>query len=855
MKRKITRIIFCICAMFIAISVSNAMPGIGTAHAATPVLHFSDLTSGPSTGLGDGIGSGAIVTIWGVNLGSSQGTSTVTVGGVPAAYVYEWQNATQHTGHPADLYTYQKMQVIMFSVPATAPGGATTIKVTVNGVDSNTLPFTVRTGSIYHIKSTGNDSNAGTWASPWLTLNRWAQNSTSPGAGSIVYVSGVNETSRVEFSRTGGSEANPYFLVAYPGQSAGTTNASVSPGYLMGKTAVYGHISKLTLRNASSAYEFIEYGRTIGCAITDATSSPCSLNQSGLIGARGAPAWPGSDGAEGGVNGNIFLGNYVHDYCASMPTSNDAKQQHTMYISNRQARANASGFEIGWNHFNNNGGNSGIRVYDEGSCTNWTTPVNIHNNIVVDQRGAGITIIPVCGSGYGPITTTFNVYDNLVIRGGRGPGYSSNTTSLYGVEFGGNSNNGSGASYTINVYNNTFYGGGECTGTGCRDFSMGNPIIQGNVQFGDSFGAINLKNNIIYDINNYPWMTGSTAATAHSNNLWYSTTGGHAAPPSWDTSPLTSNPLFTSIGTDFTIQSGSPAKDAGTTISFITRDFLGVSRPQGSSYDIGAFEFDAGSSPPSASTHTVTPSAGANGSISPNTAQIVNDGSVVQFTITPNNGYVASITGTCGGSLTGTTYTTSPITTDCSVTVTFFSAPTYTIGGSISNLSGSITLTDANAGSSTVSTTSFVLPNSLVSGSTYNVTISIQPSGRICTVSNGSGTISSSNVTNISVSCANSYTIGGTLSGFSGNGTVTIRNNGGDDLHVASNGIFTFPTEFLTGSSYLVSIASQPTGQTCTVSNGSGTIAGANITGIAISCVNTGSTSKVPTAVTGVSVK
>jgi hypothetical protein len=69
-------------------------------------------------------------------------------------------------------------------------------------------------------------------------------------------------------------------------------------------------------------------------------------------------------------------------------------------------------------------------------------------------------------------------------------------------------------------------------------------------------------------------------------------------------------------------------------------------------------------------TYTVTPSAGANGSISPNTAQTVNSGSTTTFTVTPNSGYAASASG-CGGSLSGTTYTTGVISTNCTVTVTF----------------------------------------------------------------------------------------------------------------------------------------------------------------------------------------
>lgn len=72
-----------------------------------------------------------------------------------------------------------------------------------------------------------------------------------------------------------------------------------------------------------------------------------------------------------------------------------------------------------------------------------------------------------------------------------------------------------------------------------------------------------------------------------------------------------------------------------------------------------------------AGTYTVTPSAGANGTISPNTAQTVNSGSTTAFTVTPSGGYTALVGGTCGGNLAGTTYTTNAVTANCTVTATF----------------------------------------------------------------------------------------------------------------------------------------------------------------------------------------
>lgn len=63
---------------------------------------------------------------------------------------------------------------------------------------------------------------------------------------------------------------------------------------------------------------------------------------------------------------------------------------------------------------------------------------------------------------------------------------------------------------------------------------------------------------------------------------------------------LTTDPLFVSAASeDFHLQAGSAAIDAGTTLSDVQTDHEGVSRPQGSAYDIGAFESDlAINSPP-----------------------------------------------------------------------------------------------------------------------------------------------------------------------------------------------------------------------------------------------------------------
>jgi hypothetical protein len=108
------------------------------------------------------------------------------------------------------------------------------------------------------------------------------------------------------------------------------------------------------------------------------------------------------------------------------------------------------------------------------------------------------------------------------------------------------------------VYHNTIYGN-----------SWGVQILPGSV-------STEVRNNIIYGNGNT--ISDSASDSLKSNNM-------------------TSDPMFVSAGAaDFNLRSGSPAIDAGMTLSLVQDDFQGRSRPSGAAYDIGAFEY--GSSAP-----------------------------------------------------------------------------------------------------------------------------------------------------------------------------------------------------------------------------------------------------------------
>ena len=169
-------------------------------------------------------------------------------------------------------------------------------------------------------------------------------------------------------------------------------------------------------------------------------------------------------------------------------------------------------------------------------------------------------------------------------------------------------------------------------------------------------------------------------------------------------------------------------------------------------------------------------------------------------------------------------------------------APPTRSGAPSPGLTGTAVL-ENNAGNdlSTSTNGAFTFSTALAGGSAYNVTVKTNPSGQACTVTNPSGTIAAANVTNVSISCVTTvvptYTVGGTIAGLTG--TAVLENNAGNDLSTSTNGAFTFSTALAQGSAYNVTVKTNPSGQACTVTNPSGTIAAANVTNVSISCVTT----------------
>ena len=103
-------------------------------------------------------------------------------------------------------------------------------------------------------------------------------------------------------------------------------------------------------------------------------------------------------------------------------------------------------------------------------------------------------------------------------------------------------------------------------------------------------------------------------------------------------------------------------------------------------------------------------------------------------------------------------------------------------------------------------------------GTVYAVTVLTQPSSpaQVCSVVNGSGTVTS-NVTGVQVTCTQpGFKIGGTVVGLveKAGDTLELQDNAGDNLFVTGDTTFVFPTPVTNGGIYNVQMFLPPTSQT-----------------------------------------
>ena len=217
-----------------------------------------------------------------------------------------------------------------------------------------------------------------------------------------------------------------------------------------------------------------------------------------------------------------------------------------------------------WNEF------ISLNVHDNGS--DWhshglyiaTSHNLVEKSIVHHNAGYGIHVYssdPIAEPANNNVVRQNQVYDNNQSHGyGAGIILSSGDSNI---------------AYNNLIWGSLHYVGLQIDYTASNSMAYNNTIY--NNQSGIDIGYNNSANTVIQ--NNIVYSNGASnyrdrgVGTVADHNL------------------IGPNPLFVNAAAgDFDLQPGSPAIDAGISVSSVTTDIAGTPRPQGGGYDIGAFE-------------------------------------------------------------------------------------------------------------------------------------------------------------------------------------------------------------------------------------------------------------------------
>jgi hypothetical protein len=588
--------------------------------------------AGDVTNSGDENGLGCLMGILLKNPGSFADygvTNFVTIGGVNVANYRSLRLAPGPVGTVMGLYI---LYVQVGTLSGLSNGTEYAVSVTVNGTgpanptsggfyqtpSGRNLSFIPNPGSIYWVDPTsGNDSNAGTFAAPFQHVQTYNGSSQFGGAlfgpvsgrtttnqtrpGSHIYMRGgeygshssyqgfwVNFWRSTGIAPTGADGTGPIVFTAYPGAAGSNSPDTVT---WTGDTGTAGGLQgpDTDRSNDTNVWGTIGYFHYIEWYCTKIAvragagvdAAPINRQTGGMYChfACNELSWPSNTGSPtaAGIAGEgkywSAIGNYIHDiYDAS-----GSQQNHGIYIgTNTNADSDQiSDYhgDVGFNYFDAIHGGSGINARGAvGTSPADSAPyLMIYCNWFNDTYKHGVNLFDNRARAF--------VWGNVFTNIGQSVFYcdSDNVTTTNGIYFA----------------FNTAYSWGTFSGAAYPAVYMHGSSNTGNVF---------CESNVFYQLNGAPapawdvfYLTLNGLSCTFAGNRWYDP-NGRGSKPTGDTTGTTGDPSWVTVGSDYHPAAGSPLLNAGVTPSTVTLpwayDIYGQARPQtgATKWAIGAIE-------------------------------------------------------------------------------------------------------------------------------------------------------------------------------------------------------------------------------------------------------------------------
>lgn len=424
------------------------------------------------------------------------------------------------------------------------------------------LNLQVSNAATYYVSTTGNNNSAGSNSAPWKTVTYGVSKLV---AGDILRIKAGTyiETAKINITKSNVTIVadDPTNRPTIDFQDRTNTRSRYVASYGCSGVTWDGVNIINAGGNEKGAIAFD--GTSVTKKITGWTIKNCDITYA----FNAAIRWQYAD--------NILIENVYASQCAQMNVDRKNTNNHPHIIlgfwSNNVIQRNCRVIQ---NH------GEGMGPYVD--CSNWI----IENCTVADNYKINIYVDTEVGNCIVRnnliYTTAYYVVGGTTDQRSSGVRIANEISDFVG--WGGVSDPTKFLVQNVDVYNNIILNcrtGIEIFPYNNGPFTLTNSTISNNTIVGTTEGtsgvyikvpgAVELRNNIVYNTNGVSYGLGVTA----SNNK-------------------TTNPLFV-VGTgivpeNYKLANGSPCINAGYTITKVTTDFWGTARPYGATYDIGAHE-------------------------------------------------------------------------------------------------------------------------------------------------------------------------------------------------------------------------------------------------------------------------